>query len=107
MIHFFHFKNKHMHQFLQGDLSASAPNTFHFEMIVLIISFLCQSNSYNTHCNQKTSSYNDNFLILFESFGTPTCIYMSMVAYFCHHLSENYVDLSDLYVVLSDLYVDL
>ena len=30
-----------------------------------------------------------------------------MEAYFCHHLSENYVDLSDLYVVLSDLYVDL
>ena len=30
-----------------------------------------------------------------------------MVAYFCHHLSDNYVDLSDLYVDLSDLYVDL
>ena len=30
-----------------------------------------------------------------------------MVAYFCHHLSDNYVDLADLYVVLSDLYVDL
>ena len=32
---------------------------------------------------------------------------MSMVAYFCHHLSDNYVDLSVLCVVLSDLYVDL
>ena len=31
----------------------------------------------------------------------------NMVAYFCHHLSDNYIDLSDLYVVLSDLYVDL
>ena len=31
----------------------------------------------------------------------------SIVAYFCHHLSDNYVDLSDFYVVLSDLYVDL
>ena len=30
-----------------------------------------------------------------------------MVAYFCPHLSDNYVDLSDLYVVLSDLYVEL
>ena len=30
-----------------------------------------------------------------------------MVAYFCHHLSDNYVDLSDLYVVLLDLYDDL
>ena len=29
-----------------------------------------------------------------------------MVAYFCHYLSDNYVDLSGLYVVLSDLYVD-
>ena len=31
----------------------------------------------------------------------------TMVAYFCHHLSDNYVDLSDVYVDLSDLYVDL
>ena len=31
----------------------------------------------------------------------------TMVAYFCHHLSDNYVDLSDLYVDLSDLYVDM
>ena len=30
-----------------------------------------------------------------------------MVAYFYHHLSDNYVDLSDLYVDLSDLIVDL
>ena len=32
-----------------------------------------------------------------------------MVAYFCHHSSDNYIDyvvLSDLYVDLSDLYVD-
>ena len=26
-----------------------------------------------------------------------------MVAYFCHHLSDLYVNFSDLYVVLSDL----
>ena len=32
---------------------------------------------------------------------------VNMVAYFCHQLSDNYVDLSDLYVILSDLYVDL
>ena len=31
----------------------------------------------------------------------------SMVAYFCHHLSDNYVNLSENYVDLSDLYVDL
>ena len=30
-----------------------------------------------------------------------------MVAYFCHHLSDNYVDLSDYYVDLSEHYVDL
>ena len=29
-----------------------------------------------------------------------------MVAYFCHYLSDNYVN-SDLYVVFSDLYADL
>ena len=33
------------------------------------------------------------------------CFYM--VAYFCHHLSDNYVELSDLYVDLSVIYVDL
>jgi hypothetical protein len=32
---------------------------------------------------------------------------ISMVAYFCPHLSDNYVDLSDDYVDLSDLCVDL
>ena len=32
---------------------------------------------------------------------------MPMVAYFCHHLSDNYVDLSDNHVDLSDNYVDL
>ena len=32
---------------------------------------------------------------------------LTMVAYFCHHLSDNYVDLSDIYVDLSDIYVDL
>ena len=35
--------------------------------------------------------------------------YIIMVAYFCQHLSDNYVDLSFFYVVLSDtcIYVDL
>ena len=33
--------------------------------------------------------------------------YFSMVAYFCYHLSDNYVDLPDLYVDLSVIYVDL
>ena len=33
--------------------------------------------------------------------------FYAMVAYFCHHLSDNYVDLSDNHVDLSDLYVDL
>ena len=28
-----------------------------------------------------------------------------MVAYFCHHLSDVYVDLSDNYVHLSDIYI--
>ena len=32
---------------------------------------------------------------------------ITMVAYFCHHSSDNYADLPDLYVVFSDLNVDL
>ena len=40
--------------------------------------------------------------------NTPDLFYnFRMVAYFCHHLSDNYVALSDLYLVLSVLYVDL
>ena len=42
-----------------------------------------------------------------ENKKTLKILLRCMVAYFCHHLSDNYVDLSDLYVVLSDLYVDL
>ena len=30
-----------------------------------------------------------------------------MVAHFCHHFSDNYVDLLDLCAVMSNLYVDL
>ena len=30
-----------------------------------------------------------------------------MVAYFCNHLSDNYIDLSDLYVDLSIILVDM
>ena len=43
----------------------------------------------------------------FKSVGQKTNDVISMVAYFCHHLSDNNVDLSDLCVVLSDRYVDL
>ena len=32
---------------------------------------------------------------------------VTMVAYFCHHLSDLSVDLSDLYVDMSVIYVDL
>ena len=35
------------------------------------------------------------------------CRLTDTVAYFCLHLSDNYVYLSDLYVVLVDLYFDL
>ena len=34
-------------------------------------------------------------------------IWFNMVAYSCHHLSDNYVDLSDLYADLSVIDVDL
>ena len=33
--------------------------------------------------------------------------HLTMVAYDCHHLSYNYVNLLELYVVLSDHYVEL
>ena len=49
-----------------------------------------------------------------ENKKTLKILLRCMVAYFCHHLSDNYVDLSDLYVdlsviyvVMSDHYVDL
>ena len=29
-----------------------------------------------------------------------------MVAFFCHHFSDNYAKLSDFYIVLSDYFVD-
>ena len=53
-------------------------------------------------------------IVLNQCISVKTCCgyqhysaWICMVAYFCHHLSDNYVDLSDLYVDLSDLYVDL
>ena len=36
-----------------------------------------------------------------------TTLMLAMVAYFCHHLSDNYVDLSENYIDLSDYDVDL
>ena len=47
------------------------------------------------------------FIKILHCVKTRYWFWMSLVAYFCHHLSDNYVDLSDVYVVLSDLYVDL
>ena len=35
-----------------------------------------------------------------------TTQFYDMVAYFCRHLSDNYVDLSDLYVDLPVIYVN-
>ena len=52
----------------------------------------------------------DKNFVTFISQYDIICLYecwVRMVAYFCHHLSDNYVDLSDIYVDLSDLYVDL
>ena len=42
-----------------------------------------------------------------QSMKCWSCVsWICIVAYFCHHLSDNYVDFSDLYVDSSDLYVD-
>ena len=41
-----------------------------------------------------------------EHFGIkPDCESTTMMAYFCHHLLDNYVDMSDLYDDLSVIYV--
>ena len=49
-----------------------------------------------------------NISMCFDIFNFGTSLKCRcMVAYFCHHLSDNYVDLSDLYVDLSVIYVDL
>ena len=59
---------------------------------------------------QETETF-VKLVYLFLKMNTMTILvcplYGDMVTYFCHHLSDNYVDLSDLYVVLSNLYVDL
>ena len=47
------------------------------------------------------------FILILRSYYTINPIWEGMVAYFCHHLSDNYLDLSGLYVDLSGLYVDL
>ena len=55
----------------------------------------------------KSSSFH---CLAFISLWTKVILYfplLSMVAYFCHHLSDNYVDLSDRDVDLSVIYVDL
>ena len=43
------------------------------------------------------------------NYALPIACFMvqHIVAYFCHHLLESYVDLSDLYSVLSVIYDDL
>ena len=41
------------------------------------------------------------------SLKKPSQLLRIMVAYFCHHLSDNDADLSDLYVDWSVIYVDL
>ena len=75
--------------------------------IQIFLRILC----FRPNSNKLTISLRFNSLHFFcavhQVKSYRTCAYLSMVAYFCHHLSDNYVDLSDLYVVLSDLYVNL
>ena len=88
---------------------------------------LILGNTYMGEYRTNICSWNLEFSALskFQLFALNTKLYLNncgcevrnMVAYFCHHLSDNYVDLSDLYVVrnmvayfchhLSDNYVDL
>ena len=46
-------------------------------------------------------------VLMIKKYSTIDFLKKSMVAYFCHHLSDNFVDFSDLYVDLSVIYVDL
>ena len=49
----------------------------------------------------------DGGIEILTMIGVQKCQFLakSMVAYFCHHFSDNYVDLSDLYADLSIIYV--
>ena len=61
--------------------------------------------------NKKLATINKLLVTIFiwSNIELATCsnLLVSMVAYFCHYFSDNYVDLSDIFVDLSDLYVDL
>ena len=48
-----------------------------------------------------------SYVVIIHYFFQNQSSLLPMVAYFCLHLSDNYVDLSDNYVDLSVIYVDL
>ena len=69
-------------------------------------------SSSNFVSSRKQISDCHSILIILPNWNTSENTYLKadvhvMVAYFCHYLSDNYVDLSDIYVDLSDLNVDL
>ena len=99
----------------QGNGTGCEGN-FYFELIQVLVVTVKNKNiipllySHNYFC---TSSSRVAFYFIIYILIIQDIDYLQlasnlfiMVAYFCHHLSDNYVDLSDLYVVLSDLYVD-
>ena len=69
-----------------------------------------QSYCINLFTNRKTFLFSDQLTWSIndkEFFHWNYFVVYAWWQYFCHHLSDNYVDLSDFYVVLSDLNVDL
>ena len=54
----------------------------------------------------KSSMYIFGYFIEQRHILVVTTQFYDMVAYFCRHLSDNYVDLSDLYVDLPVIYVN-
>ena len=72
---------------------------------IYVIFYSLHTNTRQNVGSKKHTIRKCQFILRIKHFFTRNVI--SMVAYFCHHLSDIYDDLSDLYVDLSDLYVDL
>ena len=59
----------------------------------------------HTHTHTRTRTHTHTHTMFPVKAKSAKNLRQHMVAYFCDHLSDNYVDLSDLYVDLSDHYV--
>ena len=97
--HYFLMGNGIIMSFIWADL-----NPFHQRMLLAKIGW-----NWTCGCGDITLLKIFNVLVLIFIISDNIFFWKGafMVAYFCHHLSDNYVDLSGLYVDLSVIYVDL